>query len=936
VPDPVAFISSTERDLKAHREQASQAARAMGFSTRMMEYFPAEGHQPSLQSCLDLVAEAEVVIVLVAHLYGSKPPGETLSYTQLECEHAWKTGKEVLAFLVEPEYAGWPLDLKENYRLVTERHKPGIHDEVDDNERKLAEFKRKLGAKVCGHFTEAASVRALVSEALHGWTKRNPTVRVVAAGDPGEYLRLLEEECRQIRLQGFKTGRSEPYVFHIDEIYIPLTTVGGEASHGEKRITLETAIRGPRTVLIGEPGAGKSTFLRRIAFELCRTLRGTRPDNAAPFLDAQDRRFPILIRVADLVKTLGETSTLADDSPDWLLYHLQRRSGEYRWCVNEAFFRRKLEEGDCLAMIDGLDEAPDRRLRARVSRLFERATQAFSKCDFLVTTRPDSYTGDHVLKNFASLKIAPLDADEIGRSFARFAAALALSPADSDEFQRDLRDAIDRRYEVRQMAGNPVMLTALAVLRHNGRKLPEFRVELYESILDWLAAARPDGWGLLPLRKLALHMQDAPGGRAVQINKRTAAEFLAGRGGEIEALENALERETQDGGIISSVGRDLKFWHLSFQEYLAARELASFADERQMKTVVDSGKLYRPEWRETMRLYAGTLLKQGPEKAEGLFQAVLDKLGPAPTLIEQARCAALLGTLMRDLGPMGFKPQTPDYDRTLKSVMSIFEVEGAKAVDFKTRLEAADALGQVGDPRLDDDNWVTIPGGTFWMGAQNNDPGARNYDPVAHDEEGPVRQVTVAPFRLRRYPVTVAEYERFVDAGGYGNREYWAAGGFGKFQPPEKWEDQRRYPNRPVVGVSWYEAAAYCAWFGARLPTEAEWERAARGPVRGSKAWRYPWGDDSPDATRANYDNGPGHPTPVGLYPEGRSAEGVHDLAGNVWEWTNDRYDEGTKVLRGGSWFYVPEYLRVSVRGRNEPSFRNVVIGFRCAGESIP
>jgi len=134
-----------------------------------------------------------------------------------------------------------------------------------------------------------------------------------------------------------------------------------------------------------------------------------------------------------------------------------------------------------------------------------------------VTTRPDSYVGDTVLAQFKPLQIAPLDPAEIAASFVRFARALSLSPSDSEAFQKDLHGAIDKRFEVREMAGNPVMLTALAILRHNGRKLPEFRVELYESILGWLAQAR-ESMGLPLLRKLALRMQAAPGGRLVQIN----------------------------------------------------------------------------------------------------------------------------------------------------------------------------------------------------------------------------------------------------------------------------------------------------------------------------------------------------------------------------------------------------------------------------------
>lgn len=296
-------------------------------------------------------------------------------------------------------------------------------------------------------------------------------------------------------------------------------------------------------------------------------------------------------------------------------------------------------------------------------------------------------------------------------------------------------------------------------------------------------------------------------------------------------------------------------------------------------------------------------------------------------------------------------------DAAMKAVMGIFEAGASQEMPLRTRIEAADALARAGDPRLDRDeeNWILIPAGDFWMGAQKHDPEGRNYDPEAweirgHSDEAPVHLVSLRAFRIRRYPVTVQEFARFVDAGAYSEVCYWGTGGFGEFQEPEGWQQQRETPSRPVVGVSWYEASAYATWAGARLPTEAEWERAARGP----QSSRFPWGDLPPlDGQRANYDSGsdaPSAPTPVGLYPLGNSVEGVSDLLGNVHEWTADWYDaryyEGSpsrdpagpssglgKVLRGGCWDYGRGSVRVSVRDWYEPTIRYSEVGFRCAGE---
>ena len=933
----------------------------------MMEYFPAAGDKPALAACLEKVAEAEVVVVLVAHRYGWVPDGpenpDAKSVTWLECEHAWQvTKKEVLALLVDPKYA-WPLDWRENYRLITESDKRGIRDEVRRNEKNLEKFKRELSKYVRGTFTDAASVRPLVSGALAEWRRRqHPATANASYRDPDTYLKALEEETRQIRIKGLKTKRAEPYFFGIDEIYIPLNTLAnareGREMEQQRRVVLEETLGRREVVIVGDPGSGKSTFLRRVAFELCRTLRGNRPAGAPLFLAKDDKRFPILIRVAELAKLLAaDKSPKPADSPDWIPYFLGKQSEEYRWGADEGFFRGKLDGGNCLVMVDGLDEAPERRMRERIARLFEHATGAFPKCDFLVSTRPQTNVGDSVLARFHPVKIGDLELPEIRTFFDHFARALALGKAESKSFKEGLESAIESRPEIREMSGNAVMLTALAVLQHNDQRLPEYRVELYESILGWLAAAREQKEGrptaekcLETMRRLALFMQDAPQGRLVQVNKRTAAEFLVGEfDGSVDANEELLERETHDSGIVSSVGADLRFWHLSFQEYLAAREIAGLNEKQQIERVVASGKLYQPEWRETMRLLGGVLRQQGEAKIEGLFQAILEHVPKPPQLADQARCAALLGAMMRDLASMGYQPKTPDYERTVKSAMRIFDARAAGEIDVKTRMEAADALGQVGDPRLEENNWVRIPADadkdTFRMGAQKQDKKGHNYDPEADDGESPVHEVTLRAFRIGRFPVTVQEFGTFIRHGGYSAQKYWA-GGYGEFQEPRYWERQKPYPNRPVVGVSWFEAAAYCRWAGGRLPTEAEWERAARGP----EGARYPWGDEPIDPSRANdyHEAAVDQVTPVGLFANGNSAEGLCDMLGNVWEWCADwfgPYGAGSqdnpagpragreKVLRGGAWLFNPRSVRVSFRGGLEPSLRYDVVGFRCAGE---
>ncbi len=173
---------------------------------------------------------------------------------------------------------------------------------------------------------------------------------------------------------------------------------------------------------------------------------------------------------------------------------------------------------------------------------------------------------------------------------------------------------------------------------------------------------------------------------------------------------------------------------------------------------------------------------------------------------------------------------------------------------------------------------------------------------------------SVSSFYMDVYEVTNAQYGKFIRAIGH--------------RKPESWNDSRfNQSNQPVVGVSWHDAVAYAKWAGKRLPTEKEWEWAARGGLRGKE---YPWGDQEPTSSRANYDDNVGKPTVVGSYPA--NGYGLYDMAGNVWEWCQDWYDSDrdNKVLRGGSWRNGTSYLRLAPRSNNAPNYRYNSIGFRC------
>jgi len=218
---------------------------------------------------------------------------------------------------------------------------------------------------------------------------------------------------------------------------------------------------------------------------------------------------------------------------------------------------------------------------------------------------------------------------------------------------------------------------------------------------------------------------------------------------------------------------------------------------------------------------------------------------------------------------------------------------------------------------------VYLEGGSFLMGS------------TASPDEAPEFEVNVESFFMDIHPVTTGEYGEFLAATGRPEPEFWGKSDFSG-------EDQ------PVVGVSWEDASAYAAWAGKQLPTEAQWEFAARG----KENRRYPWGDESPDSIKCNYGDFLNMPSIRGMHEEGATPDGIQDLAGNVSEWTADTYiyyadvlegkearpGETRRIVRGGSWASPAGELRCSARKGLFPESRLNTVGFRCVlpAQTVP
>jgi formylglycine-generating enzyme len=271
-------------------------------------------------------------------------------------------------------------------------------------------------------------------------------------------------------------------------------------------------------------------------------------------------------------------------------------------------------------------------------------------------------------------------------------------------------------------------------------------------------------------------------------------------------------------------------------------------------------------------------------------------------------------------------------------VAALFLLGAGQPAAVPEGVHADSVVGKDGAPM------ILIPDGSFTMGTDDVGSGWQQGNPNEHPEH----PVTLTRYYIDQFEVTIARYAKFLEAT--------------KHSPPPSWDDDAvaSAGDRPVVGVDWQDANAYCAWAGERLPTEAEWEKAARGTDKR----RFPWGDMQPFVDIANYNRGLWVSYPITLAPVtsgaegmsirhglkdgGKSPYGLYHMAGNAAEWVADWYDreyyakapkenptgpaEGEKkVLRGGSWGDPPRNIRVTVRFSADPEFRDTSIGFRCA-----
>jgi formylglycine-generating enzyme required for sulfatase activity len=809
----------------------------------------------------------------------------------------------------------------------------------------------------------------------------------------GRYLEHVIARNRYLQLQGIRSGGRLVNI-ELDRIYIRLRATQQRVVEDEERwLTYEAALapgergrpgqaRGPgvetvtvsvdealashpRLVILGDPGSGKTTLARYLALLYARDLAQGNRQAQERLGSAEPARLPILLALRQVGAFLRSRNDDGTEGHALLLDFLRRSLANERIELPPDFFDEWLKSGRALILLDGLDEVADPDLRNRASRLVERFTATYPDCRYMVTSRIVGYAGAARLgEQYAVTTVRDFTLDDVERFLTHWHLLVAIGqmgPGDSAEAYaaeqtRQLRDTIRGSERIRDLAINPLMLTVIALVHRDRVKLPDRRAELYAEAIDVLLGKWEEAKGVhevpilpgrvfdtgdkrLMLQSLALRMHEQ---QRKEIELAALRELLKEKFAPMEdepaegerAAQRFLDMMEERTGLLVARGEGVyTFSHLTFQEYLAARAAAGRDDY----VAYTLSRASEPWWREVILLEAGFLSTESKERTTRLIRAIAerkDEPEPYHNLVLAAEC-------LRDVGASRVEGNLEqEVQRRLRkdvealpTVLDRWRGRGGTRTWFERRAKSMQALVRAGagfwTRPYGEPEWVEIPAGEFWMGSERGST-----------DEQPVHKVSLDRFLIARVPITNAQYHLFMQATGH--------------IPPGHWEGDwppKGLEAHPVANVSWHDAQDYCAWLSkaigksVTLPSEAEWEKAARGD---QDPREYPWGDTF-EATRCNNSElGLGSTTPVGIFPEGASPYGCLDMAGNVWEWTRslwgtypdpakgpertareDLSASGRRVLRGGAFYLNPRFVRCAARLHNSPDYRRSGIGFR-------
>ncbi|MGB0386368.1 MAG: SUMF1/EgtB/PvdO family nonheme iron enzyme [Ardenticatenaceae bacterium] len=854
-----------------------------------------------------------------------------------------------------------------------------------------------------------------------------PLSREDVARARARYLDMLAQRCNVLPLAalGGQEGMGEEV--KLDEVYVALDTTSRvrlteeekKNSRVEDRVltALEAATQERRLVLLGDPGSGKSTFVRQLVAGVARACESFDPSTGSGHRKLKNSRhrlpslsrygegweaglLPVFVVLRDLAPGL-EALTLNGSTEENRKALLGAIWAQWRADLEslgaegfEEGLRDALQDGSVLLIFDGLDEVASawrERVRWAVSALIQSYPQTRR---VIVTCRIRSYEGNAKLPGFAQHTLAPFTGEQIqgfvGLWYRAQTGLGRMDQATAQERADDLQRAalVDKLGE---LAENPMLLTTMTLIHQEQVGLPHERVRLYALAVELLIRRwqKHKKTQLSPPLETFLedkhrlqeimehlgyqaHQTQSQGDSVADLRRRDLFALLENSGYFPNAalVDEFLDYVDQRAGLL--VGRGghqasgkpqlYTFLHRTFQEYLAGCYMVR-GSERKVRGKYRAHLSEGDYWQLPALLGVEEVFYRQADGEKVLELAY--KLCPAKPPNDQAAWRGVLWSALMAVLVGGEKikryAKEPDGDpkyveRLLKRLVELMEDNHLPPIE---RAEAGRVLAQLGDPRrkvltVEQMQFCHVPAGPFWMGAPDDAEHARN-------NERPLHQVNIPyDYWISRHPITNAQFEQFVKARGYKKQTFFREAklhGVWKDGKVKGWNDSewrsRPYdygspfnlPNHPVVGVTFYEARAFARWLGEQwgcrveLPTEVEWEKAARGgemipenplictasqlndpaflaslPAPALKPnplpqRHFPWGNQA-DPTRANYDDtGIGSTNAVGCFSQGESPYGCQEMSGNVWEWVQS-LDK--------AYPYDPEYQRETLHLRSD------------------
>ncbi|HRQ38050.1 MAG TPA: SUMF1/EgtB/PvdO family nonheme iron enzyme [Chloroflexota bacterium] len=831
------------------------------------------------------------------------------------------------------------------------------------------------------------------------------------------YLKVLAQRTNALPLAPLDPKGRDAAAISLEQVFINLDagTATHKSAHAEdEKVTIHQRYQAalahihhrPRLILLGDPGSGKSTLLRFLTH--CLAQHALAPDKGWLNLLRWSQEKTLTFVVGDLSPSDGDKSpTTNKEEQHWAIGGLLPVLVELRdfaatpfaphsavaiWQYIENRLRDQgfgeaipalhnlARQGRLLLLLDGVDEVPLEQRPAVWQAINALNDGPYLDNRWVATCRILSFAAAEAPKGVPVQTLQPLNEQQIDRFISSWYGVLAetgeLGAAQAKQMARQLQTAAHRR-RLQPLAENPMLLTIMALVQTYHGTLPDERARLYQACVETLllrwqrhkemgpGAEMPDFLAQLGVNQQQLerllweiawraHSRAAERQESADIAETEVMGIAKNHLGSYQKAEQFIEYTERRAHLLVGHGgqqqRVYRFPHRTFQEYLAACYVASQRDfSRGAPKLAQRGD----SWREVLNLAAGTLVfnQNNVEKALDGIREVLPERAPAANDVGgwyrvwlAAEMMLVVGKEVAQRDDVGRKV-LPQLQKLLVALLA------AGVLTPPQRAEAGDALGLLGDPRPGvctlEPEMIPIPAGPFLMG----------------DYKVTVRVDTYA---IARYPVTNAQYRFFIEAGGYENPDFWTKEGWqqrgqDKWTQPRYWDDPFiSIDNKPAVGVSWYEAVAYCNWLSAktgksyRLPTEAEWERAARH----TDARTYPWGGTWPDGIINSIEAGVGRTMAVGSFPHSTAVCGAQDMSGNIWEWCHTRYwdekekvyplpyreDDGRenlgsrswRVVRGGSWNDLRGHARTAYRNHDRPSERDDGNGFRLVVRRSP